>query len=122
MEKLVTVAEIDPFDATARRAGLTEDERTELVDFLAANPEKGDLMPGTGGLRKLRWRKGGRGKRSGYRAIYYFFSDDMPIYLMAIYAKNQRTDLSPEQRRQLSALAEDLKASARAAMAKRSIR
>lgn len=118
----VTVAEIDPFESTARRAGLTEDERYGLVDYLARHPEKGDLIPGTGGLRKLRWSKGGRGKRSGYRAIYYFFSEDFPICLLAIYPKNQRVNLSAEQRKQLSAQADTLKEAFRATVRKRSMR
>lgn len=111
--KLVTVAEVDPFEATARRAGLSEEERAELVVFLAANPEAGDLIQGTGGLRKLRWAKQGGGKRGGYRAIYYFFTEEVPIYLLAIYAKNQQVDLSATQRARLSELAAELKASAR---------
>jgi hypothetical protein len=50
----ITVAEVDPFAATADRAGLAEEERNAVVDFVARNPEAGDLIPGTGGLRKLR--------------------------------------------------------------------
>ena len=122
MEVPVTVAEVDPFESTARRAGLTEDEHDELVDYLARHPEKGDRIPGTGGLRKLRWGKGGRGKRSGYRAIYYYFSEDFPICLLAIYPKNQRVDLSAEQRKLLSARADTLKEAFRAAIRKRSVR
>lgn len=73
-------------------------------------------------MRKLRWGKGNRGKRSGYRAIYYFFTEECLIYLMAIYPKNQRVDLSPEQRKQLSTLAGELKAVARVDVEKRSVR
>lgn len=109
----ITVAEVDPFDATARRAGLSEAERAALVEFLAQNPEAGDLIPGTGGLRKLRWAKLGKGKSGGYRAIYYYFSEDVPIYLLAIYGKNQQVDLTAAQKARLTELAEQLKASAR---------
>ncbi len=109
----ITVAEVDPFDATAKRAGLTEGERTELVGFLARNPEVGDLIQGTGGLRKLRWARTGKGKRSGYRAIYYYFTEEVPIYLLAVYAKNQQIDLNTQQKARLTALAEELKANAR---------
>ena len=111
--RLITVAEVDPFDATARRAGLSETERIALVEFLAQNSEAGDLIPGTGGLRKLRWAKPGKGKSGGYRAIYYYFSEDVPIYLLAIYAKNQQVDLTAAQKTRLTDLAEQLKASAR---------
>jgi hypothetical protein len=110
--RLITVAEVDPFDATAKRAGLTEDERAALVEFLAQNPVAGDLIPGTGGLRKLRWAKPGKGKRGGYRAIYYYFTEDVPIYLLAIYAKNSQVDLTAAQKARLTTLAAQLKASA----------
>lgn len=111
--RLITVAEVDPFETTAKRAGLSETERVALIEFLAEHPDAGDLIPGTGGLRKLRWAKTGRGKSGGYRAIYYFFTEDVPIYLLAIYAKNQQIDLTSAQKAKLSELAEQLKASAR---------
>jgi hypothetical protein len=71
-------------------------------------PEAGHLIPETGGLRKLRWTAKGRGRRSGSRVIHYFHNLDVPLFLMAIFAKNIQTDLTPQQRkalaRQLSAL------------------
>lgn len=69
---LITVAEVDPFAARAARAGLTEDERHRITLFLAHNPEAGGVIPGTGGLCKLRWAGKGKGKSGGYRVIYYF--------------------------------------------------
>jgi hypothetical protein len=110
---LVTVAEVDPFSATANRAGLTEEERTAITVFLAYNPESGVVMPGTGGLRKLRWAGDGRGKRGGLRVIYYFFNEAVPVYLLAVYPKGQQIDLTPQQRARLVGLAEQLKAQAR---------
>jgi len=68
----ITVAEVDPFSATAARADLGEDEREAITWFLANNPEAGDVIPETGGLRKMRWPGHGKGKRSGYRVIYLF--------------------------------------------------
>jgi hypothetical protein len=62
--RLHSVVETAEFVAGARRV-LTEAERLELIDFLAANPRAGDLMPGTGGARKLRWGATGKGKRGG---------------------------------------------------------
>jgi hypothetical protein len=118
----ITVAEVDPFDATARRAGLSDAERTELVEFLALNPEEGDVIQGTGGLRKLRWARTGKGKRGGYRAIYYFFTEEVPIYLLAVYAKNQQVDLNTQQKARLTELAEELKANARKVVRLRSKR
>jgi len=64
-KRLVTVAEVDPFAATAERARLTEAQRTEIVVFLARNPEAFAVIPGTGGLRKLRWVGKSKGKSGG---------------------------------------------------------
>lgn len=110
----VTVAEVDPFSATASRAGLTEEEREAITLFLANNPEAGEVIPDTGGLRKLRWPGKGKGKRGGYRVIYYFFSEAIPVYLLAVYPKTQQIDLTAEQKRRLTRLAGELKAEARA--------
>lgn len=70
-------------------------------------------MPGTGGVRKLRFGALGRGKRGGARVIYYFGGTDMPIYALLAYAKSARTDLTPTERRTVSALAAALKATGR---------
>jgi mRNA-degrading endonuclease RelE of RelBE toxin-antitoxin system len=110
---LITVAEVDPFRATAERVGLAEDEREALTLFLAQNREAGAVVQGTGGLRKLRWPGKGKGKRGGYRVIYFFFDETMPLYLLAIYPKNRRVDLTSEQKKRLTALAKQLKEAAR---------
>jgi mRNA-degrading endonuclease RelE of RelBE toxin-antitoxin system len=110
----ITVAEIDPFSATAARADLTEEERQAITLFLANNPEAGEVIPDTGGLRKLRWPGKGRGKRGGYRVIYYFFNKTTPVYLLAVYPKSQQIDMSAEQKKRLARLANELKAAARA--------
>jgi hypothetical protein len=57
----------------------TDEERNEMIGFPAANPDAGDIMPDTGGGRKLRWRAPGRGKRGGARVIYYFYNDSLPL-------------------------------------------
>ena len=116
---LVTVVEVDPFSTTADRVGLAEDERLTLTAFLAANREAGDVIPGTGGLRKLRWAGKGKGRRGGYRIIYYYFNDGVPLYLLAIYAKNVQIDLTPQQKKRLSELAKQLKAAAKAEVPRR---
>ena len=85
-------------------AALTEKERTELVSYLAANPEAGDVMPETGGTRKLRWRAQGRGKRGGARAIYYFHDESLPLFLLNVFAKNEKANLTKAERNEMRKL------------------
>jgi mRNA-degrading endonuclease RelE of RelBE toxin-antitoxin system len=84
---------------------LGDDEYRGLQMFLAGNPDAGDVMPGTGGFRKLRWgdRRRGKGKRGGLRVIYYYLEADDQIWLMAVYDKDEMADLSPAEKRLLKA-------------------
>ncbi len=108
---VITVAETTEF---ARRAGklLSEDERNELIYFLALHPKSGTVMEGTGGIRKLRWAREGKGKSGGVRVIYFFYSEKMPLYLLTVYGKNEKDDLSASERRELARLARMLVRSA----------
>jgi hypothetical protein len=81
--------------------GLTEGQRIEIISFLSNNPRAGELIPGTGGLRKVRFGKPGKGKRGGYRTIHYYAADDVPIFLMAIVDKGHRADISQAERNEL---------------------
>jgi hypothetical protein len=69
------------------------------VDFIARNPEAGDVIPETGGVRKIRWRMQGRGKRGGSRVIYFFYDRAAPIYLLMVYAKGVSENISPEAKK-----------------------
>jgi mRNA-degrading endonuclease RelE of RelBE toxin-antitoxin system len=108
----IAVAETAVF---MRQAGAlwTEDERFEFVDFIARNPEAGDLIPESGGVRKVRWGRQGSGKRGGVRIIYFYHDPAMPLYLLMIYAKARRDDLSPDAGRTVRGLAARLKAAYR---------
>jgi mRNA-degrading endonuclease RelE of RelBE toxin-antitoxin system len=100
---LITVVETPEFLAAS--SGLfDEDQRTLLVSYLAAHPLAGDLIAGTGGVRKLRWAVAGRGKRGGARVIYYVHNERLPLFLLTAYAKNVRADLSAKDRAGLKAL------------------
>jgi hypothetical protein len=77
--------------------------------FIARNPEAGDVIPETGGVRKLRWRRQGTGKRGGVRVIYFYHNAQMPIFLLLIYAKARREDMTPDEKRQATRLAAALK-------------
>lgn len=105
----VGVVETPEFLAATRRI-MNADERGLLVDYLAGNPLAGDLISGTGGIRKLRWGLEGRGKRGRVRVVYYYRSDTMPIFALTAYAKNDRANLSQADRndfRRLTALLVD---------------
>ena len=114
MGALITIAEVPEFVRRAARL-LSAEERMALVEYLAANPRAGDLVPGTGGVRKLRWARGGRGKSAGVRAIYYFHSEALPLYLLTVFGKNERADLTAAERNELAGLARMLKATMRSA-------
>jgi hypothetical protein len=89
-----------------RQAGklFSEEERAAIVAFLSGNPEAGDVMQGTGGLRKLRWKREGKGKRGGARIIYYYHNETMPLALVYAYAKSAQEDLTPHEKKALTAM------------------
>lgn len=89
---------------------LSTAEQDAIIDLIAHQPTRGDLIPGTGGLRKVRVGRGGSGKRGGARIIYYFYNTDHPILFVAIYAKNEKTDLSAQDKKQFTALVEEITA------------
>ena len=93
----VTVVETPEFLSATRKL-LTDEERAQLVDFLAMNPDAGDLIAGTGGVRKVRWALPGRGKRGGARVIYFYHDTGMPLFALTAYAKNERSDVSQQDR------------------------
>jgi hypothetical protein len=72
---------------------LTDDEYRELQALLIEQPEAGDVVPGSGGVRKLRWRGRGRGKRGGYRVIYFAKLDQGVIWMLTLYPKNVRENI-----------------------------
>jgi mRNA-degrading endonuclease RelE of RelBE toxin-antitoxin system len=104
---LMTVAELPEYQRQAEKL-LSEGERHNIVSYLAAFPKDGDLIRSTGGVRKLRWGRGGRGKSGGVRVIYYFHSEHMPLYLLTLFAKNERADLSRAERNELARLVDIL--------------
>jgi mRNA-degrading endonuclease RelE of RelBE toxin-antitoxin system len=87
---------------------LTLEEQQAVVDLVAYEPACGDLIPGTQGLRKIRVGRGGIGKRGGSRVVYYFHDDSVPIFLLAIYAKNEKGDLSAAEKKELSILMKEM--------------
>jgi mRNA-degrading endonuclease RelE of RelBE toxin-antitoxin system len=86
---------------------LTDENYRSLQQFLVADPEAGDLIRHSGGLRKIRWSVGGRGKRGGVRIIYYWAPARETILMLLIYGKNEQDDLTPGQLRILKRLIEE---------------
>lgn len=117
-----TVVETPVYLADAKSAGLTETERAEIVELLSKNPTAGDLIVGTGGARKLRVGGRGKGKSGGYRVITYFGGTDVPVFLLAVFSKGDRVNLSKaecnELKDELAELADDYR-KGRAKTAKR---
>ena len=95
-----TLVPIGTFESKAR--GLLSDAGfDDMLEFLARRPKAGRIIAGTGGLRKLRVARSGRGKSAGTRVIYYFHNEDKPILLLLIYAKAAQDNLTDAQKAQL---------------------
>jgi hypothetical protein len=101
MTGLTTVVETPAYLSKATRL-MSDEERSGIVDVLAANPQAGVVIPGTGGLRKMRIGLQGRGKRGGGRVIYWFHSGAYPVVLLWAFAKNEASDLTPDQHRRIA--------------------
>ncbi len=80
---------------------LTDEEYANLQHALIKNPEAGDLIPGSGGVRKLRWGVAGRGKRGGLRVIYYSRARQGQIWMLTLYAKNVMENISANVLREI---------------------
>lgn len=104
----ITVLQLPKFKAEA--AGLIGGDGIEaLATYLIDHPDAGDVIPGSAGVRKLRWAAKGKGKRGGARIIYLYFLVAARIYLLRCYAKNVKTDLTSDEKKQLRQIAANLK-------------
>ena len=92
------------FQRQAEREGLSEDDLFDIARSIASDPLGGDLMSGTGGARKVRHAGRGQGKSGGYRTILYFGSDDVPVFLLAIYGNAAKANLTTREKNQLAAM------------------
>jgi len=96
-----TIVELPEYSRKATDL-LNNTEKQGIIDYLAAHPESGDLMQGTAGVRKFRWASSNRGKSGGVRVIYYFHNKTMPLFLLTVFGKNQKTNLSKAERNELA--------------------
>ena len=105
-----TVCETHSFQRAASDAGMTEAEITSLISYLAANPTAGDEMAGTGGCRKLRVAGRGKGKSGGYRTITFYSGEYMPVFLITVFSKGEKANLTAQERNQLGAISKAIAA------------
>ena len=88
---------------------MAKEEMSAAVDLLASAPETGDVMQGTGGVRKVRLAGRGKGKSGGYRIVYYFGGGDIPVFLLTVFGKGEKDNLSQGERNALRALTSTLR-------------
>jgi len=117
----IAVIEFKQFSDDADRL-FSREELESLKNLLAINPEVGTVIPGTGGIRKLRvpLERKGKGKRGGARVIYFYFSDDLPVALLAVYSKGEKIDLSASDKKELRTLVDEYVREHKARRGKRS--
>jgi len=113
-----TVALLRTFERAASDAGMTEDEIQLLVDFLAENPTAGDVIVGAGGCRKVRVAGRGKGKRGGYRTITFYTGEHLPVFLITVFGKGEKSNLSKSERNRLQVLTKAIVSEYRSKVAK----
>ncbi len=85
---------------------MSDDEYRALQETLVNRPGMGDIVQGTGGLRKVRWKQEGHGKSGGVRVIYYWMTEDEQLYMLYVYPKSKQEDLTAEQKKDLKSIVE----------------
>jgi hypothetical protein len=101
-----TVSELKAFRRAAEAAGMSDEDIEDFVDHIAANPDDGEEIVGTGGCRKVRFaiRGNNKGKSGGVRTITFYTGPDLPVFLLAVFAKSQKINLSKAERNELNKL------------------
>jgi len=96
-----TIVEMPEFQRRSDKL-LSDEQRISIINYLAQHPASGDIMQGTGGIRKLRWSAQGRGKSGGVRIIYYYHNETMPLFLLTVFGKGEQSNLSKGERNLLA--------------------
>ena len=105
------VIETESYLRAAKDAKMAEDEMAAAVDLVATDPETGDVMAGTGGVRKARLAGRGKGKSGGYRIVWYFGGGNIPVFLLTVFGKGEKANLSQGERNALRAMTAGLRSS-----------
>ena len=98
-----TIVELPEFRKKSDKL-MTDSERESVINYLAAHPASGDIIQGTGGIRKLRWSARGKGKSGGVRIIYYFHNELIPLFLLSLFGKDEKANLTKSERNNLAKL------------------
>jgi len=99
----ITIVELPEFIRRSKKI-FTEKEHCDLLLYLSIHPKSGDIITGTGGIRKIRWVREGIGKSGGVRVIYYFHDKNIPLFILTVFAKNEKINLSKSERNELANL------------------
>ena len=103
-----TIIETPAYLSEAKALSLTDAERTAIVDHIAQHPSAGEVMPGTGGARKMRFGGRGKGKSGGYRVITFYSGEAIPVFLLNIFAKGEKVNLTKAEQNELRAILADV--------------
>lgn len=98
-----TIVEIPQYSRKADKL-LSEIEKNEIISYLAFHPKAGEILTGTGGIRKIRWKREGKGKSGGVRIIYYYHNENIPLFLLSIFGKGEMANISKPERNALAKL------------------
>ncbi len=108
LRRLISVVETPAYLRKAERV-LSEEQRTEIVNVIANSPDIGDLIRGSGGVRKVRVSLAGRGKSGGARIVYFYHNDRIPVFLLTLFAKKEKENLTKAEVNQLKSLTTEIK-------------
>lgn len=105
---MITIIETQQFTGKAAKV-MSAAEKDDLLEFIARNPEAGDIIPGTGGVRKLRFAIQGKGKSGGIRVSYYYYNNRNPVLLFTVFGKNEKSDLTEKEKNILYGIVQKIK-------------
>ncbi len=105
---MITVVETAQFIKKAKHI-MTQAEKDDLIDTIAKNPKAGEVIPKTGGVRKLRVAKEGQGKSGSFRSIHYYYDDKNPVFLFTVFGKNEKANLTDAEKNALYKIVQKMK-------------
>jgi len=105
---MITVIETAQFLKKSKQI-MAQGEKDDLIDTIARNPKAGEVIPKTGGVRKLRVAKEGQGKSGSFRSIYYYYDHNNPVFLFTVFGKNEKANLTDAEKNALYKIVQQIK-------------